>query len=122
MSPINPVPVTPGDVKADPRKPYKAYLGAFVTFLGLLWASLEGKDNLGNMTVMEWAAVIIPVILTFAAVYGIENPKVVDPPPAGGPAYPVDERGAGEGRLILIIAGAIVLGLFLWWILTALLR
>ena len=82
-------PVPPNLVKADPAKPYKAYIGAFVTFLGLLWASLEGRDNLGNMTAMEWAALVIPVILTFSAVYGVTNPKVVDPPPAGGGNIPI---------------------------------
>lgn len=65
-------------VVADPKRPYKAIAGAVVTFIGLLWAALEGQqDNLGNMTVQEWISVLVPVVLTFAAVYGIPNPKIV---------------------------------------------
>lgn len=63
-------------VQADPSKPYKAYAGAAVTFLGLLWAALEGRDTLSNMTLMEWLSVIVPAVLTFAAVYGVSNPIV----------------------------------------------
>lgn len=66
----------PANVEDNPGKPYKAYAGAFVTLLGLLWASLEGRDTLNNMSTMEWLSIIVPVILTFAAVYGISNPKV----------------------------------------------
>jgi hypothetical protein len=76
MSDVTPVPASDA-VVADPKRPWKAYAGAFVTLLGLLWAALEGRDDLGNMTVMEWLSIIVPTILTFAAVYGIENPKVV---------------------------------------------
>jgi hypothetical protein len=65
-------------VEADPKKPFKAIAGAFVTLLGLLWAALEGRDDLADMTAMEWASIIVPTILTFAAVYGVRNPKVVD--------------------------------------------
>ena len=61
---------------AEPRMPYKAAVAFLITLLGTLWAALEGKDNLANMTVMEWASVIIPVILATAGVYGVRNPKV----------------------------------------------
>jgi hypothetical protein len=65
-------------VVPDPKRPWKAIAGAVVTFLGLLWAALEGKqDRLGSMTLVEWLSVLVPTILTFAAVYGIPNPKVV---------------------------------------------
>lgn len=62
--------------KADPKRPWKAVLGALVAFLGLVWANLEGRDNLANMTVMEWLTVFVPAILTFGAVYGVSNPQV----------------------------------------------
>ena len=72
----NPTPLPTPAVEADPRKPYKAAVAFLITLLGTLWAALEGKDNLANMTVMEWASVIIPVILATAGVYGVRNPKV----------------------------------------------
>lgn len=55
-------------------KPYKAYAAFVLTVLGLLWAALEGRDSLDNMTLMEWLSIIVPVILTTGAVYGIRNP------------------------------------------------
>lgn len=71
----------PENVKADPKRPYKAYAGALVTLVGLLWAALEGRtDNLGNMTLGEWLSVVVPVLINFAAVYGVENPNVVERP------------------------------------------
>lgn len=66
----------PVTLEADPRRPYKAVAAFVVTVLGLLWAALEGRDNLGNMTLMEWLSIIVPTILTTAAVYGVRNPKV----------------------------------------------
>lgn len=65
-------------VEADPRKPYKAVAAFLVTLLGTLWASLEGRDDWGNMTGQEWLTIIIPTLLATAAVYGIRNPKVLD--------------------------------------------
>lgn len=64
-------------VEADPRKPYKAVAAFVVTVLGLLWAALEGRDSLSNMTVMEWLSIIVPTVLTTAAVYGVRNPTKV---------------------------------------------
>lgn len=55
-------------------KPYKAVAAFVLTILGLLWASLAGKDTLDDMTLMEWLSIIVPVILTTGAVYGITNP------------------------------------------------
>lgn len=70
MSDLNPTPTA----QPDPKKPFKAYVGAAVAFLGLLWASLEGTDNLGNLSVMEWLAIIVPTILTWAGIYITPNP------------------------------------------------
>lgn len=67
--------ITP-PVKDDPRRPYKAIAAFAITVVGLLWASLQGRDNFNNMGTMEWLAIIVPVILTTGAVYGIGNPKV----------------------------------------------
>ena len=73
--------VTPPEVVvADPKKPYKAYVAFVLTTLGLFWAALQGRDTLDNMSMMEWLSIIIPVILTTGAVYGVENPKVVETP------------------------------------------
>lgn len=65
---------TTARVEADPKRPWKAIAAFVLTVLGLLWASLEGRDDLGNMTMMEWLAIIVPTILTTGAVYGIRNP------------------------------------------------
>lgn len=66
--------MTTARVEADPKRPWKAIAAFVLTVLGLLWASLEGRDDLGNMTMMEWLAIIVPTILTTGAVYGIRNP------------------------------------------------
>lgn len=113
MSNTNPV-TDPANVKADPKRPYKAYAGAFVTLLGLLWASLEGRDDLGNMTLTEWLSVIVPTILTLATVYGVTNPKVVDVPPEGGPVIPVDENGEANVLyvVLIVVLVLVLLGVF----------
>lgn len=69
--------MTTARVEADPKRPWKAIAAFVLTVLGLLWASLEGRDDLGNMTTMEWLAIIVPTILTTGAVYGIRNPITV---------------------------------------------
>lgn len=66
--------ITTPNPTPDPRRPYKAYAAFVFTLLGLLWASLEGRDTLDTMTLMEWLSVIVPVVLTTGAVYGIGNP------------------------------------------------
>lgn len=78
MAEYDPAIPGPASVEADPKKPYKAYAAFLVTLLGTLWAALEGKDDLSNMTLMEWLTIIVPTLLTTAAVYGIRNPKIVD--------------------------------------------
>ena len=72
----NPTPLPTPDVEADPRKPYKAIVAFLITLLGTLWAALEGRDTLSNMTLMEWLSIVVPVILATAGVYGVQNPKV----------------------------------------------
>lgn len=64
------------NVEADPRKPYKAIATLVITFLGLLWANLEGHDTWGSLGVQEWVTIVVPTVLATAAVYGIRNPRV----------------------------------------------
>jgi hypothetical protein len=68
MTDTTPAPAAPA------TKPYKAVAAFVLTVLGLLWASLEGRDSLSNMTLMEWLAIIVPVILTTGTVYQVTNP------------------------------------------------
>lgn len=72
-----PVPA-PENVEADPKRPYKAYVAFALTLLGTLWAALEGRDTLDNMSLMEWLSIIVPTLLTTGAVYGLRNPKIVE--------------------------------------------
>lgn len=66
------------NVKADPARPYKAIASAVVMFISIMWANLDGKqDNLGAVTGNEWIGIVVATIVTFAAVYGIPNPKVL---------------------------------------------
>lgn len=106
MSSIIP-PITPANVddvvKADKKRPYKAYAGMAVALIGLVWANLEGRDNLDNMTVMEWLSIIIPALLTFGAIYGVENPKVVV-----NPTRDRGEAGAADIALVLIVIGVVM--------------
>ncbi len=72
MSNVNPV----GAAEADPRKPYKAIAALVVTFIGLLWANLEGKEQWDTLGFQDWVTIVVPTVLATAAVYGIRNPKV----------------------------------------------
>lgn len=79
MANINPVPGDVDQVKADPKRPWKAIVGAVVAFIAIMWANLDGKqDNLGAITTNEWIGIVVTTVLTFAAVYGVKNPKVLD--------------------------------------------
>lgn len=54
--------------------PYTKAIVAFaVTFIGTLWANLEGRDDLGSLNFQEWLTVIVPTVLSVAAVYGFSN-------------------------------------------------
>lgn len=97
----NPIPA-PAHVVADPKRPYKAYAGMFVALLGLIWANLEGRDSLDNMTMMEWLSIIIPALLTFGTVYKVTNPKILDVDAVA------DDRGAAEPGFVLIVLGLVL--------------
>lgn len=90
------------EVKADPKRPYKAVAAFVLTLLGLLWASLEGRDNLDNMSLMEWLAIVVPVILTTGTVYGITNPKVIVPARR-------DDRGAVDALMVILVVVAVLI-------------
>lgn len=65
------------NVRVDnPRRPYKAIAALVVTFLGLLWANLEGKESWGTLGFQDWVTIVVPTVLATAAVYGIRNPTV----------------------------------------------
>ena len=59
---------------STPTKPYKSVAAFLVTLLGTLWASLEGRDTLSSMSLMEWLSIIVPTLLSTAAVYQVTNP------------------------------------------------
>lgn len=61
-------------------KPYKAIAAFLVTFLGTLWANLNGREDLESMSFVEWVTVIVPTIIATAAVYGISNKPDATPP------------------------------------------
>ena len=74
---VNPEPA----VKADPSKPYKAIAAFVVLVIASLWNQLQGIEDWSTLGVQDWLAIIIPVIVGTAAVYGIRNPIVTN---AGG--------------------------------------
>jgi uncharacterized membrane protein YjjB (DUF3815 family) len=65
MSNVNPAPVA--------NKPYKAIAAFVITFIGTLWANLNGRTDFNTMTFADWMTVVVPTILATAAVYGISN-------------------------------------------------
>lgn len=67
--------VNTGAVEADPRRPYKAYAAFVITFIGLLWANLEGRETWSTMGLQDWMTVVVPTLIATGAVYGIRNPK-----------------------------------------------
>lgn len=71
-------------VEANPKKPWKAYAALALSFLGLLWVNLKGRETLGGMDLMDWLSIIIPAILTAGGTYLVRNPKVIDYKNGGG--------------------------------------
>ena len=68
----------PGNVIADPKRPWKAYAALVVAFIGLVWANLQGVEEWSSLDVQDWVTIIVPSVLTFGATYVVENPKVYD--------------------------------------------
>lgn len=91
----------------DPKRPYKAYAAAGVTFLGLLWAQLDGLDW-SALTWQEWVSVLVPTVLAFAATYGIPNPAPRPPEITHD-----DERGEGAWVPALVVGTLFLLALLL---------
>ena len=61
-------------VKADAKRPYKAYAAAAVALLGLLWANLQGVEEWGSLDFQDWVTIVVPAVLTFGATYFVSNP------------------------------------------------
>jgi drug/metabolite transporter (DMT)-like permease len=74
----DPTPLEPeaqvAQIKADPKKPWKAIVGAVVTFVGLVWANLDGRTDFDAITRNEWIGAVLGAVIAFGAVYGIPNP------------------------------------------------
>ena len=66
------------NVKADPKRPYKAYWALAFLLLGTLWANLQGVEDWGTLDFQDWMTIVIPTILGTGAVYIQTNPKVPD--------------------------------------------
>ncbi len=88
-----------------PQEYAKALVGAAVAALSALIPLMDD----GQVSTQDALAVMLAALVGGGAVFGIPNK-----PPAGKPADPhLSEQGAGEGRLILVIACGIVLGALL---------
>ena len=57
-----------------PTQPYKAVAAFFLTFLGTLLASVQGRKEFSDLTTLEWLIVLGTALVTTGAVYGITNP------------------------------------------------
>jgi hypothetical protein len=57
-------------------QPYKALAALIVTFAGTLYATLQGRTDLGSMGWADWLIVILSSLVSAGAVYGITNPAV----------------------------------------------
>lgn len=55
-------------------QPYKAVAAFFLTFLGALLATIQGRPDLESMKVIDWFIVVGSALVTAGAVYGITNP------------------------------------------------
>lgn len=62
-----------------PTKPYKAAVAFALAFLTALYASVQGRTDLGNMKALDWMIVVLGAIVTAGGVYIVSNP------PTGGP-------------------------------------
>lgn len=58
----------------DPKRPYKAVAAFVVTFLGTLLASIQGRKEFSELTVLEWLIVIGSALVATAAVFQVTNP------------------------------------------------
>ena len=55
-------------------KGYKAYAAFFLTFLGALLASVQGRPEVDTLKVIDWLIIFGSAIVTAGSVYGITNP------------------------------------------------
>jgi uncharacterized membrane protein YcaP (DUF421 family) len=57
-----------------PTQPYKAVAAFVLTFLGTLFASIQGKKEFSELTLLEWLIILGTALVTTGAVYGVTNP------------------------------------------------
>ena len=65
--------------KADPKRPYKAYVAAAFALLGLIWANLQGVEDWGTLDFQDWVTIVVPAVLVFGATYFVSNPTTYTP-------------------------------------------
>lgn len=97
-------------IEADPKRPWKAVAAFLLTLLGTLWAALEGRDSLDNMSLMEWLSIVIPTVLTTGAVYGLRNPLV-----AQQVANPDDAGETNPATVAVVVLAALLVVVLLIW-------
>jgi hypothetical protein len=100
----------PLPMEADKRRPWKAIASGVVTFIALVWANLDGRQDFGAITRDEWIGAVVGALVALGTVYGITNPLV---PKTTAPRRL--EHGQA-GALLPILAALILLLLFLWLI------
>lgn len=57
-------------------KPYKAIAAFVLTFLGTLYATVQGRTDLDTMGWRDWLIIVVASLVTTGAVYGITNPAI----------------------------------------------
>jgi uncharacterized membrane protein YidH (DUF202 family) len=55
------------------NKPYKAVAAAVLTFLGTLLASIQGRKEFDELTVLEWLIVFGSAAVATLGVYVVDN-------------------------------------------------
>lgn len=67
MTGVTPAPPTP-------TKPFKAVAAFVLTFLGTLIASVQGKKEFTELTLLEWLIIVGSALVTSGTVWGVTNP------------------------------------------------
>ncbi|MEQ7847703.1 hypothetical protein [Nocardioides kribbensis] len=56
--------------------PYKAVTAFVLTFLATLLASIQGRKEFSELSLLEWLIVVGSAVVTTAGVYSVSNPPV----------------------------------------------
>lgn len=62
--------------KPDPLRPWKAVAAFVLSFLTALYATVQGRTDLGDMHVSDWLIVVLGALVTAGGTYAISNPHV----------------------------------------------